>query len=154
MAPGCTAACPTLSSTFFYSAGADRVQILELCVTSGVRPSDKIGGRPAGPSPWVVNHRKVILADKDAVLFGQECYISDVPRMLLFPFLGLENGVQLDSPGSMKPTGYLRDGKGSMVPATGPKGRKASVALEFLSYFLLSSWNLWVGLSSVLVYFC
>lgn len=89
---------------FFYSAGADRVQILELCVTSGVRPSDKIGGRPAGPSPWVVNHRKVILADKDAVHFGQECYISDVPRMLLFPFLGLENGVQLDSPGSMKPT--------------------------------------------------
>lgn len=101
-----------------------------------------------------MNHRKVILADKDAVHFGEDCYISNVPSMLLFPFPGLENGVLLDNPDWMKPMGYLRDGKGSMVPATGPKGRKASVALEFLSYFLLTSWNLWVGLSSVPVYFC
>lgn len=110
MVSGCTSACLTSRGTFLYSTEADRTRILELCVTSGVRPSNKTGGRPAGRAVFqAVNLGKVSLAYKDAMPSGQEYYLSDVPSMLL-PFPGLENGVQLDSSSWMKPRRLLRDG--------------------------------------------
>lgn len=69
MVPGYTPAFLTLSSTFYF-AEADRARILELCY---FKPSDKIGGLPAGLCPWVVNHRKVNMAYKDEVQLGHEC---------------------------------------------------------------------------------